>query len=136
MALASPSGAPPAWPMEVIPALAFLATTLYFWRRRAIDWSTLAPPLLCIALTTSGYGWAYDQSLLVLCQIFLLCDAMERGSSSRYRATMLLLLTLIQGSALFLGTRADNAQHYYVWIPWAYLVLLAIAAKNRGRDTH
>ena len=134
-ALASPLGEPPAWPMQVIPALAFLATTLYFWRRREIDWSTLAPPLLCIALTTSGYGWAYDQSLLVLCQVALLCDVVERRYRTNYRATMLLLLILIQGVALVLGTRADNAQHYYVWIPWAYLVLLAIAAKNRGRDT-
>lgn len=129
-ALTSPLGESPAWPMQVIPALAFLCTTLYFWRRNEVEWSTLAPPLLCISLTTSGYGWAYDQSLLVLCQIALLCKAMEPHASRNFRAMMLTLLVLVQGVALFLGTRADNAQHYYVWIPWAYLILLMVASRK------
>ncbi len=127
--IATDGGELPVWPMWAVPTVAFVATALYFLNKRQVDWSSLAPSLLCLSLGTSSYGWAYDQSLLVLCQIALICRAL-RPTASR-RALALGGVAVVQLIAFYIASRADNAQHYFLWLPWALLALL-LATEDSG----
>ena len=112
--------------MWVVPIVSFILTIIFFYRYRGpINWSVVAPTLLCLSLTTGSYGWFFDHSLLVICQIALVCDAI---SYSRRAATfsMLILIGLLQIAALVVGTQAWHAQHHFVWLPWAMLLLLIL----------
>ena len=126
ISVSSVTGATPEWPMWVVPMVSFILTIMFFYRYRGpINWSVVAPTLLCLSLTTGSYGWLYDHSLLVICQIALVCDAI---SYSRRVATfsMLILIGLLQIAALVVGTQAGHAQHHFVWLPWAMLLLLIL----------
>ena len=39
---------------------------------------------------------------------------------------MLILIGLLQIAALVVGTQAGHAQHHFVWLPWAMLLLLIL----------
>ena len=119
--------------MWAIPFSTLVGSSVYFLRKSRIEWSIVAPPLLCLSLITSSYGWAYDQSLLVLCQILAVCKVFAEDSPRQRRLAIAMGLLATQGLAFYLGTRSDNAQHYYVWLPWALLLLTLFA--NHSAET-
>lgn len=112
------------WPLWFVPLLGIAACIFLCWRQRnKIEWETLAPPLLCLSLGTCNYGWVYDQSVLVVCQMTLVCDLYRHKIRSdvftRTAILVIIQVICISGSILY-----DLPQHYYAWVPWVYLVLL------------
>lgn len=115
----------PIWPLVAFPLVGLLASAVYFLRyRTTIAWTTVTPSLLCLSLLMSSYGWAYDQSILLICQIVVICRT--RYYSSYYaRLGMLIAAFSVQVLALLFSSYFDAPQHYYAWIPLAILSLLA-----------
>ncbi len=118
------SGVLVTWPMLTIPLVSFLACSLYIYRRcQPIRWESLTPPLLCLSLGTCNYGWVFDQSVLVVCQIALVGALYALSNRTRVLICVVILLA-IQALSIVGANTLELAQHYYAWIPWAYLVLL------------
>ena len=116
----------PTWPLTVIPAIAYIATLLYFIiRRPIIEWSTLLPRVLCISLGTSSYGWIYDQTVLVLCPLLLVSIALSR-ESARSRALIISAALLPQLISLAYVASSQQAMRAFFILPWVYLLLLLI----------
>lgn len=118
------TGALPAWPMLTIPLLSFIVCSLYLYRRcRPVRWETITPALLCLSLGTSNYGWVFDQSVLVVCQIALVSALSTLHDRTRIFACIFLLAGIqvlaIMGSNVF-----ELPQQFYAWVPWMYLALL------------
>jgi hypothetical protein len=112
------------WPMWLVPLLGIAACIFLCWRRRnKIEWETLTPPLLCLSLGTCNYGWVYDQSVLVVCQMALVCDLYRHNIRSEV-FTRTAILVIIQVICISGSIACDLPQHYYAWLPWVYLVLL------------
>lgn len=117
------------WPIVTIPVAAFALTSIYFWRRRpVIDWSLLLPPMLCLSLATSSYGWVYDQAPLVLCQYLLFARASECSNQLLKYGTFSALI-LLQVVPLLLITLFGLPAFYFFCVPWALLALLYISSK-------
>ncbi len=113
-----------AWPMLTIPLLSFIVCSLYLYRHcRPVRWETLTPPLLCLSLGTSNYGWVFDQSVLVVCQIGLISALYTLHDRARIFACILLLAGL-QALAIIGSNVLRLPQQFYAWVPWAYLALL------------
>jgi hypothetical protein len=112
------------WPMLTVPLISFIVCSLYLYRRcRPIRWESITPALLCLSLGTCNYGWVFDQSVLVVCQIALVCGLYTLHDRTRiFRC--LFSLAGIQVLAI-IGTNVFGfPQHYYAWVPWVYLALL------------
>lgn len=125
--------APPVWPMRVIPLTAFPISALYFLTKKgAIIWKDITPPLLCLSLLTSSYGWIFDQSILVITQLAVVCGALnlpKRGQG----LVLIALAFLVQGIAICLS---DFPQHYFVWMPIALLALLSLQRGLERRSSN
>jgi hypothetical protein len=120
----------PLWPLWLFPCLGLAGALLFFLRhRRSVDWSQLAPPLICLGLLLASYGWLYDQSLLIVCQFFILC----RTYASKDQFDRLVGvggLLLIQVTMVILNLCTIGAQHYYTWVPVAFLGLLWLSNRR------
>ena len=120
------SGLNPSWPLVVIPGATFIATFLYFCiRRPVIEWPTILPPLLCLSLATSSYGWIYDQAVLVLCPLSMCALALSRND---VRSRGIILFAAISPQILLLisiAVTARSVDAFFV-LPWVYLILLLI----------
>lgn len=124
----------PTWPLLVFPLAGTLGSLAYFLRKTSpISWTAITPPLLCLSLMTSSYGWAFDQSVLLVCQIAIICRA--RSYASRYaRYGMISAAFVVQLGAILLSHLTDAPQHYFAWIPMAMLVLLIADRRVRLRE--
>lgn len=111
------------WPMWVVPLCGVVGSIyLLHTRRYRIEWETLMPPLLCLSLGTCNYGWVFDQSVLVVCQMALVCDLFRPGD--RRGVILRAAIALVIQSVCLGGSIArDTPQHLYAWVPWAYLLL-------------
>jgi hypothetical protein len=125
----------PTWPLLAVPLASFITTALYFlWRRPSIDWSTLLPPLLCLSLATSSYGWIYDQTTLVFCQYLLL--SLTLSTTSRARSWLLAITLSAQVVPLILILSSLMQFHWFFIAPWLYFgLMVAIPKLARVTDT-
>lgn len=125
----SSTGSPPDWPLWAFPLLGGVLTAAYFRvRRQPIVWSDSAPALLCLSCLFASYGWFYDQSVLIVSHFYLLCRA-AGDCSPRARYVTLAGLAVIQGTIIAINLLTVSAQHYYVWVPAAYLGLIWICSR-------
>lgn len=124
----------PNWPLVVFPVVGTIGSLAYFIRNTSpISWTTITPPLLCLSLMTSSYGWVFDQSVLLVCQIVIICHA--RCYVSRHaRYGMISAAFFVQFGAILLSRCADAPQHYFAWIPVAVLGLLIADRRIRLRE--
>ncbi len=118
------SGVNPTWPLVVIPGSAFIVTFIYFAiRRSVIDWPAILPPVLCLSLATSSYGWIFDQAVLVLCPLALYALALRRQD---VRSRGIILFAALSPQILLLisiAATARSVEAFFV-VPWAYFILL------------
>lgn len=120
--LSAGDGAAPRWPLWALPAAAAIVSGWFMFARcRPVNWPTITPPLLCLSLSLSPYGWLYDQSLLVLCQLAIVCDLWARPRDRRLHAAAAMLVA-IQIGAILVAAQPGSAQHHFAWIPWAMLL--------------
>lgn len=117
------TGVVPTWPIVVVPLVGLvLVTTAALRSSGPIAWQRLAPPLACLSLGLNPYGWLYDQTLLVICQIAIVGEAWNSTSVGRRSVAIGALLglnLLIAG----LAQQPWSAQQHHFWIPWALLGL-------------
>ena len=126
----------PSWPLTVLPLAGILASVAYFFtNRRPIVWREVTPPLLCLSLLMSNYGWPYDQSVLLICHIMVICRA-RYYSSPTLRVSVLTATVSIQLLAFLLARNDDTPQHYFAWIPLALLCILAADARIRQNESN
>lgn len=110
----------PTWPLNVVPATALIITIIYFCRsRKPIIWKDVTPPLLCFSLLTNSYGWAFDQSVLLVTQFAIVCGALTIRALA-WRVTILTLAFSLQALAIWYS---NLPQHYFAWLPLALLLL-------------
>lgn len=120
-------GHAPLWPLWLFPCLGTIGASLFFFRsRRKLDWSVTAPALVCIGFLCASYGWLFDQSLLIVCQFFILCRAYASESQVN-RLVGIGGLLIIQLVMVVLNLCTSSAQHYYTWVPVASLGLIWIS---------
>jgi len=118
------TGNAPVWPLWAFPTLGTIGAFLFFFpRRRSLDWPKVAPALVCVGFLCASYGWLFDQSLLVVCQFFVLCRAYA-SESPVTRTVGVGGLLLIQLAMLVINLCTISAQHYYTWVPVAFLGLI------------
>ena len=116
----------PSWPLKLVPAASLIVTILYFSiSRRHVVWKEVTPPLLCLTLLTSNYGWAYDQSVLVVTQMAIVCGAL----GLKRRAQRIGVLSLAFGIQALAISLSSLPQHYFVWLPIVLLLLLLTQRK-------
>ena len=133
--IALPSEHSPLWPLKVVPAVSLTLTAVYFaTSRKRIQWKDITPPLLCLSLLTSNYGWAYDQSVLIITQMAIICGAL----ALKRRAQRITVLCLAFGIQIVAIALSDLPQHYFVWVPIALLLLFfverAMASSQQPRE--
>ncbi len=118
----------PSWPLTVVPLAALIGTITYFLRQKGpIIWKDIAPPLLCLSLVTSSYGWVFDQSVLIVPHTAIICGAL----SLQRRAVRVVLLATAFGLQILAIYLSDMPQHFFVWLPIAIL-LLFLAQRAMG----
>ena len=117
-------GKVPSWPMVWIPVASFAGVIWYYMRdKRVIVWSETLPVLLCITLITAPYVWLYDQSILIVCLMVVVGDALT-SQRLTHRMILLSLLAVVELGALLSSYIGFNQQHFFVWLPCSLLVLL------------
>jgi hypothetical protein len=115
----------PTWPLKVVPLTAFAVTAIYFTAKREvkIEWQEIAPWLLPLTLLFNSYGWAFDQSVLIITQFATIGTALRiRERLSRY-----LLIAAAFGVQILAIAISDNPQHSFVWLPIAMLGLYILS---------
>lgn len=124
----------PTWPLVAFPVAGTVVSAVYFFRdKRLVVWAEVTPPLLCLCLMMSSYGWAYDQSLLLICHIVVISRA-RYYTSRRARLGLLGAAVSIQVLAFALSQYADAPQHYFAWVPPAMLLLLMADRRIRRKE--
>ncbi len=132
------NGKIPEWPLWVVPISGLVCTASYFAGsylrpgKREIDWVRIAPALLCWCCLLGSYGWLFDQSILVIAHFSLLCRV-STTNDLRQRLITLIGLALTQGAMLSIAVGTEGAQHYYVWVPAAYLALLQFCKESEAQ---
>ncbi|MEY4667975.1 MAG: hypothetical protein RL518_674 [Pseudomonadota bacterium] len=127
----STTGNNPSWPLFLVTTVAFVLTAIYFlWRRPRIEWSTILPPMLCLSLATSSYGWVFDQAVLLPCHYLLLAQASSRTGGIASRCVFLIAVST-QVISLLLTASSLMIFHFFFLLPWIYLVLLLVVGRNR-----
>jgi hypothetical protein len=131
--LDSAQGAAPRWPMVMIPATAFTLTSLYFWLRRpTIEWSHVLPPMICLSIATSSYGWVYDQSALLLCN-YLLFARVSRLTEKWIAVGFILAIISVQTLPILLMSGMGLPPYSFFLLPWALLALLSLLSRSAAR---
>lgn len=111
-------------PTFIIPCITALTVLCYFIRERPIvQWHILFPPLLCLSLFTSPYGWVYDQAVLVVVPISILSQLAECGLKSRPSLELVAFYLLLHAVCIFLFFWTIKYQHELFWIPLALLFM-------------
>jgi hypothetical protein len=121
----------PAWPLMVVPSATFAVMCAWvFTNRRNISASpNLFLHILCMSLLFGNYGWLYDQSLLVLCQLSVVCTA-YKATRALTRGALIGGLVAIFCAAVLCRIYGDPpAQHHYTWIPAAMLLLMWLSQR-------
>jgi hypothetical protein len=126
-------GTIPRWPMVTIPASTFILASLCFWLRRPrIEWARIMPPMLCLSLATSSYGWAYDQSVLILCNYLLFAHVSK--FKDRIVATWFIIsLISIQVVPILIIGLFDLPFYSLFLTPWALLALMGLLIRYENR---
>ena len=125
-------GAPPLWPMVMIPTTAFALTSLYFWRRRpTIEWTRVLPPMVCLSIATSSYGWVYDQSALVLCN-YLLFARVSRLTEKWTAMGFIIAIISVQAIPVLLMSTIALPPYSFFLLPWGLLALLGTQRLRGG----
>jgi hypothetical protein len=121
----------PIWPMAVVPGVAIIVTALFSLKRRSsMHWEKVLPPLCCISLLTSPYGWLFDHSLLIIAQVILVVKVAELGNDLREVIIGLIPLLALQGLIVSLRLLGANQHHYFFWVPIAMLFIWYSLEKN------
>lgn len=111
----------PEWPLRVGPIASLVLTTVWFvFSKKPIVWRDIAPPLLCLSLITSNYGWVHDQSILLVSQMEIVSAALTLPRSA-LRPTIIGVAFAGQILAIYLSERPA---YHFVWLPLFILVLL------------
>jgi hypothetical protein len=130
------TGVNPTWPLFAVPLASCIATSLYFFLRKPrIEWNLILPPMLCLSLATSSYGWVFDQTILIPCQYLLLVQGVSHASSAVGRGILLLTIS-VQVIPLALTMAALMTFHYFFLFPWIYLTLLLAIPRAREFTMH
>jgi hypothetical protein len=130
------TGTLPTWPLAVVPLTAGIATSLYFFfRRPSIEWSTTLPSMLCLSLATSSYGWAFDQTALVLCNYLLVARAVSCANRIVGRRLLLAVIS-VQVIPFVLIEASLWRYHWFLIFPWVYLALLLATQKLTALPSH
>lgn len=125
----SSTGKIPDWPLWVFPLGGLIGVTTYFRvRKLPLIWSNIAPVLLCGCCLLGSYGWLFDQSILVVAHFSLLCRAAVEFDARR-RNVAVAGLVMIQVAMVGINVATLSPQHYYVWVPAAYLLLLWVCSQ-------
>jgi hypothetical protein len=125
------TGSNPTWPLLLVPAVAFIGTSLYFFiRRPSVEWPQLLPPMLCLSLATASYGWVFDHTVLVLCNYLILVHSLKFHNKRRRLVLMSIALS-IQIVPVVLTMTSVMQFHYFFIAPWIYLVLLVLLSRER-----
>lgn len=119
------TGKQPLWPRLLVPLLALLAAgvSCLFLPR---SWSIARwfPPFLCLSLLAAPYGWYYDQSVLLLVPLSVICAAFSKADNSallRTRSLIITVLAFLQLGLMIFILVAGDWQHYFFWYPAALL---------------
>lgn len=129
--LSTNDGNVPSWPLTALPITAFtiMSAWVLIQRRTIVLRANLMLQTLCLSLLLCSYGWLYDQSLLVLCCISLVCDAYG-SKSMRIRALLLGGVAATLGAAVLCRTLIQTpAQHHYTWIPGTIFLLMWLSRR-------
>jgi hypothetical protein len=130
--LSNAENTPPTWPLIALPSAAF--TVMSIWvvvNRGAISpLPNLILRTLCLSLLLGNYGWLFDQSLLVLCQLSILCDS-YRTDRTIVRGWLLGGLGGVWGAVILCRIFIEHpAQHHYTWLPAAMLLLMWLGHRS------
>ena len=127
-------GSIPSWPMVILPTTAFTLTSLYFWLRRpTIEWTRVLPPMLCLSIATSSYGWVYDQSALLLCN-YLLFARVSKLKERWVAVGFSIAIVSTQAIPILLTSIVTLPPYSFFLLPWALLALLSILSRYTGRS--
>jgi hypothetical protein len=86
-----------ALPIILIPGVVGIGMLFFLiFKRPEIIWRDFFPPLLCLSVFTSAYGWTFDHALLVIVQVSGIKIIMESKETLFLRAAFILMLFLIQ----------------------------------------
>lgn len=88
-------------------------------RRPTLDWKAMTGPLLLLAVPTAAYGWAFDQTVMMLPYLTVVAWLVEPGAlTSRQKAVVGTGLVLIGAGMVALNLR-EIPELYFFWPPWA-----------------
>jgi hypothetical protein len=129
-------GSIPSWPMVIIPITTFTLTSLYFWLRRpTIEWTRVLPPMICLSIATSSYGWVYDQSALLLCN-YLLFARVSKLKERWVAVGFFIAIVSTQAIPILLMSIIALPTYSFFLLPWAVLALLTLISRYTSRSGH
>lgn len=129
--IADTESAPPAWPLIVVPTAAFavMGAWVFINHKNIAASPNVILHTLCLSLLLGNYGWLYDQSLIVLCQLSIACNAYN-ATRALTRGALFGGLVAIFCAAVLCRIYGDPpAQHHYTWIPAAMLLLMWLSQR-------
>ncbi len=128
------TGSPAYWPMAAIPGACAIALLVYLIRRKdPVNWSELMPPILCLSVFTSPYGWVFDQSVLAVPQVMLVALSFKRRVSLEVRLRVLGLLAALLATVTVLHACCFKEHHQFWWVSFVFLVIWHCARKQLSR---
>lgn len=115
------------WFFDYLPSAMGALWMVWHWCRHREDWQWEAqlPLILLVSLTTSVYGWTFDQTILIpaLIQVY---------GWYEHKAPML-LAAFVAFNAVYLGLRhIEPLDFYYFWMAPAMLMGYCLARRKQG----
>ncbi len=129
-------GYPPLWPLTVIPLLSLVLVAAHFFKKRRapISIPLCVPPLLCLSLFLCNYGWLFDQSILVVCQLSILYSAWNAPHARTKGILIGGLLAILGGSITLSALLKPSEQHHFAWIPLSLLLLFTLSIRLTQKE--
>jgi hypothetical protein len=116
------SGELPSWPMFMIPGVAAIIY-LGLLLSSSVLGAVLALPLVTIfSIITSPFGWIFDQSLLIIPFVALICSVWHRRSKN----LALYLLGALQIITIALKITILDSHHQFFWYPLVTLLIWVV----------
>ena len=110
------------WPVVVIPSASAISLLLYLIRKqKSMDWLEHLPPILCISLFTSPYGWVFDQSMLLIAAVALISHAFAITENRLQRLSVFSLLLGLQVLTVGMLYFGFDMHHHFFWFPLGLL---------------
>jgi len=121
----------PTWLLFMLPVVAAIGVSLYvFVRQPRVNWPRHLPSMLCLSLATASYGWAFDQTILVLCNYLIFAHALSCYNKRR-RHLLLSIALSVQAIPVALIMASVMITHYFFIFPWIYLALVMFLSRMR-----